>query len=73
MGLPVEAQIPNDYRGVHEALTDGKPVNARTELGKCYSELARRIRSQDAGTTRPRRFVEYFSLTPARCSIPDRP
>ena len=47
IGLPVRMQIPNDYRGVHEALTDGKPVNARTELGKCYAELARLIRSKE--------------------------
>lgn len=48
IGLRVVMQIPNDYRGVHEALTDGKPVNARTELGKCYAELARLIRAKDA-------------------------
>lgn len=68
-GLPVAMELPNDYPGVHKALSDARPVNARSDLGRCYSELARRIFSKEAQAKRPRRFVEYFSLTPARYSF----
>jgi pilus assembly protein CpaE len=39
-GLPVHMAFPNDYTGVHRALTAGKPVDTSSELGRKYRELA---------------------------------
>jgi Flp pilus assembly CpaE family ATPase len=72
IGLPVAMEIPNDYRGVHKALSAAKPVDSRSELGKCYAELARRIFTREPETKRPHRFVEYFAITPARYSFAGR-
>jgi pilus assembly protein CpaE len=68
-GLPVDVEIPNDYRGVHKALQDAKPVAANSELGKCFGNLATRILSKESTPKPAKRFVEYFSLSPARYSF----
>ncbi len=39
-GLPIHMTFPNDYTGVHKALTAGKPVDSGSELGKKYRQLA---------------------------------
>ena len=39
-GLPIHTAFPNDYTGVHRALTAGKPVDPGSELGRKYRELA---------------------------------
>jgi pilus assembly protein CpaE len=72
IGLPVAIEVPNDYRGVHKALSEAKPVNARSELGRSYVELARRILSKQPEPKRERRFVDYFTITPARYSFEPR-
>ncbi len=71
IGLPVKLALPNDYRGVHSAMGEARPVQPDTELGRCFAELARRIVSKDAPSRPTRRFVEYFSLVPARYSFAD--
>ena len=72
IGLPVAIQIPNDYRGVHKALQDAKPADPRSELGRCFTQLARHVLAKSPEARKPRRFVEYFSITPARYSFVDR-
>ncbi len=66
IGLPVATSLPNDYRGVHKALTDGKPVERKSELGRKFADLAREMMGADPEPERVRRFVEYFTLSPAR-------
>jgi pilus assembly protein CpaE len=39
-GMPVHMTFPNDYAGVHAALTSGKHVDASSPLGARYRELA---------------------------------
>ena len=39
-GMPIHMTFPNDYAGVHAALTAGKHVNATAPLGSRYRELA---------------------------------
>jgi hypothetical protein len=39
-GMPVFMTFPNDYTGVHHALTLGKQVNSSSALGSRISELA---------------------------------
>jgi pilus assembly protein CpaE len=69
IGLPVAMEIPNDYRGVHQALQDAKPVDAGSDIGKRFTDLARLILSKTPGAKPASRFVEYFSLSPARYSF----
>ncbi|HEX8985717.1 MAG TPA: hypothetical protein VF767_09805 [Bryobacteraceae bacterium] len=73
IGLPVAMEIPNDYSGVHKALSEGRPVEARSELGKRFTELAQSMLSKGPAIPRDRRFVDYFTIRPARYSFsPDR-
>ncbi len=68
-GLRVMASFPNDYRGVHRALTDGKPVQRSSELGRRFLETARRLTGPEAGAEPVHRFVDYFTLSPARFTL----
>lgn len=53
LGMPVFMNFPNDYVGVHKALTAGKQVSPASELGKGFHALADAIRNpekpRDAG------------------------
>ncbi|MGE5487070.1 MAG: AAA family ATPase [bacterium] len=69
IGLPVAVSFPNDYRGVHRAVTDGKPVERRSDLGKRFAALARGMMGSEAKPARARRFVDYFTLNPARFTL----
>ena len=39
-GMPIHMTIPNDYSGVHEALTAGRRVSSSSALGSRFRELA---------------------------------
>ena len=70
LGLPVHMSFPNDYLGVHKALTDGRHVTPSCELGKQFTKLAQSLFDKPgAPVNTPKRFVEYFSLLPARYSL----
>jgi Flp pilus assembly CpaE family ATPase len=47
LGHAVYMSFPNDYVGVHKALTAGKQVNPASELGKGFQALAGAIRNGD--------------------------
>jgi pilus assembly protein CpaE len=70
LGLPVYATLPNDYKGVHRAIALGKPVDGSCELGKRFRQLGESLlgasEPQPAGR---QRFVEYFTLAPARYTL----
>ncbi len=69
LGMPVRLTLPNDYAGVHRALTDGQRVAPESELGKRFRAIAEGILEKRPLDTDKRRFVEYFSLLPARYSL----
>ena len=72
LGIPVTQEFPNDYRGVHEAVTHGREIAAGSELGKGFTELARKLMSapESLKPKKPRKgFFEMFSMAP-RCSVP---
>jgi Flp pilus assembly CpaE family ATPase len=69
VGLPVAMELPNDYRGVHKAFTEARPVSASSELGKRFGELARMLTSRETGAPLPKRFVDYFTISPARYTL----
>jgi pilus assembly protein CpaE len=71
LGLPVDIIFPNDYKSVHNAVASGKPVEADTELGKKFRlEAETMLTGSKPPCVKNRRFVEYFSLMPARYSVP---
>jgi hypothetical protein len=43
LGVPVFQTFPNDYAGVHRALSSGKSVNPDSELGRGFRALAESI------------------------------
>jgi pilus assembly protein CpaE len=70
LGLPVESVFPNDYKSVHKAVASGAPVDANTELGKkLRTEAETMLTGSRPADAKKHRFVEYFSLIPARYSV----
>jgi pilus assembly protein CpaE len=67
LGSKVLMAFPNDYNGVHRSLTQGTFVQQSSEFGKTFEALAKVvIEGRTKKNTSHRRFVEYFSLLPAR-------
>ena len=68
LGVPVFQEFPNDYRGVHNALTTGREIDASTELGKQFSQLSYSMMDQSAPKlgSKKKNFLEYFSVAPSR-------
>lgn len=68
LGRPIHMKFVNDYQCVHRALSSGRAIESASELGKQCSELARTLVENQVQSAKegPRRFVEYFSLSPAR-------
>jgi pilus assembly protein CpaE len=70
LGRKVLLSLPNDYNGVHRALTAGTSVQPSSDLGKSYDQLVNAlIEKKVEAPGGKRRFVEYFSIVPARYSI----
>lgn len=65
LGASLYMTLPNDYQNVQKAVLEGRPVDSNSELGRCFQRLARSVLPA-AEPPAKRRFVEYFSLTPAR-------
>lgn len=67
LGIPVAQEFPNDYRGVHEAVTHGREVRDTTELGKGFSELAHKLMEAPESfkpKLQRKRFLEMFNVFP---------
>jgi pilus assembly protein CpaE len=71
IGLPVAIEFPNDYKGVHKAFTEAKPIDPSSELGKRFQQFARKLLSKGAEPPPSKRFVDYFTISPARFSFHD--
>jgi pilus assembly protein CpaE len=54
-GMPVFMTFPNDYAGVHKALTDGKQVDASSALGSRFRELAQAMGGKKASPAAAKR------------------
>ena len=71
LGLPVMMTFPNDYNGVHRALTAGKPIESNSDLGRGFARLAHTLverRPVPPPVSIKKRFIEYFSIMPSRAS-----
>lgn len=61
-GMPIHMQIPNDYAGVHAALTAGKHVDANSALGAKYRELAETmVKTKTIVPEKKRGFMDMLS------------
>jgi pilus assembly protein CpaE len=72
LGVPVQMTFPNDYQGVHRALTFGRSVEPTSELGKQFVQLAQsmlKTRPKAAPIEAKKRFLEFFSVVPGRYSL----
>jgi Flp pilus assembly CpaE family ATPase len=71
LGVPVYMEFPNDYRGVHNALTAGREVEADSELGRQFSTLSYQMTDRTPPSKvqqTKRRFLEYFSVASTRAA-----
>lgn len=69
LGVPVTMTLPNDYPEVSRALTEGKTVNPKSELGRAFTHLAGTLLEQkpDASKKEAKKsFIEFFSVSPSR-------
>lgn len=67
LGTPVYMEFPNDYRGVHVALTMGKEVESDSDLGKQFQKLAYNVadRKSPAGSSQQKnKFLDFFNVLP---------
>ncbi len=70
LGRTVYMKFPNDYQCVHNAMSAGRPIDAASELGRQCDKLAHTLLDKVAAPeSLKRRFVEYFTLAPARYSL----
>jgi pilus assembly protein CpaE len=70
LGRKVLLTLPNDYNGVHRALTAGTCVQPSSDLGKSFEQLVKMLLDKKGpAPAGKRRFVEYFSILPARYSM----
>ena len=61
-GMPIHMTFPNDYAGVHAALTAGKNVNSSSPLGSRYRELAESMLGKKAeAPDRKRGFLDMLT------------
>lgn len=64
VGLPVFMSFPNDYAGVHEAVTRGEAI-AGGRLAKAFAQFSSALNDRKRPGQR-KRFIEHFSVLPAR-------
>ena len=75
LGLPIAMSLPNDYAGVHRALTVGREVEHGSELGKHFTHLANAMLEKRAAPIAERQkneskgLADFFGLGSARLPI----
>jgi len=73
LGHKVLMSFPNDYKGVHHSLTMGTFVQQSSELGRSFNSFAKTVLERRQQSDAPkRRFVEYFSILPARYRLHEK-
>lgn len=72
LGVPVFMDFPNDYPGVHRALASGREVDPASELGRQFTQLSYSMLEKTPprlGSAKKKKFLEFFSLSPARVPV----
>ncbi|MBI3282340.1 MAG: AAA family ATPase [Acidobacteria bacterium] len=71
LGIDIQTTFANDYQGVQRAMAAGRPADPASEFGKqvlTFSHSLLQRRPSETAERKPR-FVEYFSILPARYSL----
>jgi pilus assembly protein CpaE len=67
---PVYATFPNDYKGVHDALTEGTCINPSSDLGQRFTAFANRLVDRPMPEAQPQpsksRFSDLLGYLPNR-------
>ena len=63
-GRPIFMSLPNDYSGVHNALTAGKSVSKASPLGKRFHEMAHLLHGKSTAAAEQKR--GFFDLLTPR-------
>ena len=67
LGVPVTMTFPNDYQGVHRALTFGRWADPTSELGRQFTLLAQTmLDNRPRAIDSRKRFIEFFSVVPCK-------
>ena len=67
LGVPVTMTFPNDYQGVHRALTFGRWVDPATELGRQFTLLAQTtLENRPRAVDKNKKFIEFFSVNSSK-------
>jgi len=67
LGVPVTMTFPNDYQGVHRALTFGRWVDPATELGRQFTLLAQTmLENRPRQVDKSKKFIEFFTVVPGK-------
>ncbi len=75
LGLPIAMTLPNDYSGVHRALTVGREVEHGSDLGKHFTHLAntmlekRTPSSPDKQKKESKGLADFFGLGSSRVPV----
>src|SRR6202451_456386 len=74
LGVPIYMTFPNDYQGVHRAMTAGRWVEQGSELGRQFTALAAAMLATrpTAAPEAKKRFIEFFSVVPGKAVAPVR-
>ena len=78
IGVPVQMTFPNDYQGVHRALTLGRWVEPNSELGNQFSSSGahhggpKRKPPVNGTQAEEERFLEYFSVMPPSLAVAEQ-
>ena len=76
LGMPVTMTFPNDYHGVHTALTAGKQVEPNSELGRHFQNLAETMLDGKTASPPPpaapkkKGLMDIFNFKPAGRGVP---
>lgn len=74
LGLPIMLTFPNDYQGVHRALTFGRRVEPASDLGKQFALLAQNMLNppQRNAPHQKKRFIDYFPVMAGRYGVAEK-
>ncbi len=63
LGVPVAMSFPNDYQGVHKALTRGRSVEPAGALGKQFTLLSQTmLENRPFAVDTRKKFIEFFAV-----------
>lgn len=71
LGVPVAQVFPNDYAGVHKAISSASWIPATSDLGKRFAQYANVLLEPKAPEKTPvkKKFLDFFAMSSAKQAI----